>query len=283
MKRLLESAVRGYLAHRCATRGAALAFYALFMLVPIPIFAVSAVAALVGGDLARSEVIDVLRALGGEQMAVTVSEALETSVELAAGRAARLFGVASLLFGAAAFFVELQDALNEIWGVPAGGFRLARFVRARLASFAMVVTSGTVLLILTLAGALAWTFGEKLKTQLPSLSPAFGAVGFAISLLVTAALFSLVFRYIPDTKVSFRDVWIGSVVTAALFVAGNELTGLYLRYTSLATAYGAAGSLVLTLIWVYYSSLAFLFGAELTRCLGVRRRLPTTGTGLALF
>lgn len=271
MRELARQVVGGYQAHGCATRGAALAFYALFVLVPIPIFAVSALEAFVGGDLARSEVLDVVRALAGDQMAVTLGEALATSGELATGRVARLFALVSLLFGSAAFFVELQDSLNVIWGVSGGDFRLGRFLRSRLASFVMVAAAGAVLLALSLAGALARTFGERLEAVLPTLSPGLEAAGLLASLLVIAALTGLVFRYVPDVDLRFRDVWLGSVVTAALFVGGNELIGLYLRYASLATAYGAAGSLVLTLTWVYYSALVFLLGAELTRCLGEAR------------
>lgn len=271
MRTLLERVAGGYVAHGCATRGAALAFYALFVLVPIPILAVSAVAALVGDELARSAVIEVLRALGGEQIALTIGEALASSGELATGRLARLFGLVSLLFGSAAFFVELQDSLNEIWGVPATGFRLGRFLRARLASFLMVASAGAVLLALSLVGTLARAFRERLTARLPILTPTFEVVGLLAALLVIAALFSLVFRYVPDARVPFRAVFGGALVTAALFGAGNELIGLYLRYTSLATAYGAAGSLVLTLTWVYYSAQAFLVGAELTRCLGEAR------------
>ncbi len=271
MKELARQVLGGYQAHGCATRGAALAFYALFVLVPIPIFAVAALEAFVGGDLARSEVIEALRILAGDQMAVTLGEALATSGELATGRVARLFALVSLLFGSAAFFVELQDSLNTIWGVSEGAFRLERFLRARLASFVMVAAAGAVLLTLSLAGALARTFGEKLRAVLPTLSPTLEIAGPIAALLVIAALCGLVFRYIPDVELRFRDVWLGSVVTAALFVGGNELIALYLRYASLATAYGAAGSLVLTLIWVYYSSQVFLLGAELTRCLSETR------------
>lgn len=267
MKELARQVLAGYRAHACATRGAALAFYALFVLVPIPIFAVAALEAFIDGDVARSEVIDLLRALAGDQMAVTLGEALATTGELSTGRVARAFALVSLLFGSAAFFVELQDSLNAIWGVSEDGFRLGRFLRARMASFAMVAASGAVLLALSLVGALARTFGERLQAVLPTLSPTLAAAGPLASLLVIAALSSAVFRYIPDVELRFRDVWLGSVVTAALFVSGNELIGLYLRYASLATAYGAAGSLVLTLTWVYYSAMVFLLGAELTRCL----------------
>lgn len=260
--------VAGFWTHGCVTHGAALAFYALFVLVPVTAFAVSGAAALVGGDLARAEVVEVLRALTGDQMAVTLGQALEETTELTSWRGARLFGVASLIFGATAFFVELQDTLNKIWEVPADSFEWRQFARSRLASFVMVAAAGGTLLVLTVGGAVARGFGERLKALRSLPAPAFGAGGLLIAYLVMAVLFSLVFRFVPDATVSLREIWLGSLATALLFVCGNELIGLYLRQTRLATAYGAAGSLVLTLTWIYYSALAFLLGAELTRCLG---------------
>ena len=270
MRSLLKRALAAYSRDGCATHGAALAFYALFVLLPVPIFVVSGAAKLVGGEIARSEVVAVLRALAGDRMAVTLGEALETASELTWG-GAHLFGLASVVFGATAFFVELQEALNEIWRVPTGRFELWSFVRSRFLSFVMVAASGFVLLVLTLASAVTRGFGDRLIMALPFPLVASRVGGFLISLVVIAVVFSLVFRYVPDAEVSFRDVWLGSLATASLFVCGNELIGLYLRHTQLATAYGAAGSLVLTLLWIYYSALAFLFGAELTRLLGAGR------------
>ena len=282
MRALLVQVVDDYLRHGCVTHGAALAFYALFVLVPVPIFVVAALATLVGGDLARYEVIAALRSLAGDQLAATLVQALDSASELATWRGAGLFGLASLAFGATAFFTELQDSLNRIWDVPPTGFEWRRFARSRLASFAMVAASGAILLVLTLAGAVARGFGDKLKVALKLPVALFGPFHLVAYLLVIAALCSLVFRYVPETEVSFRQVWLGSLATALLFVCGNELIGLYLRRASLATAYGAAGSLVVTLTWIYYSALAFLFGAELTRALGRRPGSgPTAGPAAA--
>lgn len=261
----------GFLAHGCVTHGAALAFYALFVLVPVPIFAISGAARLVGDELAREEVLVILRALAGEQMAATLGQALETASELPGGGGAGLFALVSLLFGGTVFFVELQDTLNEIWDVPAARFDWRSFLRSRLVSFVMVAVAGTVLLALTVGGVVARGFGERLRQALPLAAPLLGAGALLASLLVIWGLVCLVFRFVPDEDHTFGDVWLGSLGTALLFVVGNELIGLYLRYSSLATVYGAGGSLVLTLTWIYYSALAFLFGAELTRAVGQRR------------
>lgn len=269
---LLRQVTEGFLEHGCFTHGAALAFYALFVLVPVPVFVVSGAAALVGGDLAREEVVEILGALAGKQTALTLAEALETADDLPGGVAARIFALLSLLFGGTVFFVELQETLNEIWGVPAGRLDWRGFLRSRLASFVMVAAAGTVLLALTLGGVVARTFGEKLARVLPAAAPVLGVGGMLVSLLVIWALICLLFRLLPDRALSFGDVWLGSLGTALLFAGGNEVIGLYLRYSSLDNVYGAGGSLVLTLTWIYYSALAFLFGAELTRALGERRR-----------
>ena len=276
MRKLLKRILADYLTHGCVTHGAALAFYALFVLLPVPIFVVSGAAALVGSDLARAEVVEVLRALAGDQMAVTLSQALESANELTSWHGVKLFGLASVVFGSTAFFVELQETLNKIWGVPATGFGWWSFWRSRFVSFAMVAAMGAILLFLTVLGAAVRGFGDRLKVALPLPTIMFSVGGLLIALVVIAAIFSFVFRYVPDAEVAFKDVWLGSLGTAVLFVVGNELINLYLRYTKLATAYGAARSLVLTLTWIYYSALAFLFGAELTRILGVRRGADNT-------
>ncbi len=271
MTKLLRRVITGFLAHDCVTHAAALAFYALFVLLPVPIFVISGAAALVGADLARAEVLEVIHELAGEQMAVTLSEAFDTASELTSWRGARLFGLASVVFGAAAFFVQLQETLNRIWELPAASFRWSRFLRSRLLSFAMVAASGGVLLVLTLAAAIVRGLGDRIQVAAPRLAFLYGIGTGLMALAAIVALFALIFRYVPDSELSWRDVWLGALATAVLFVAGNELLGLYLRNTRLATAYGAAGSLVLTLMWIYYSALAFLFGAELTRAMGAER------------
>lgn len=268
MKKLFARVLSDYLALGCVSHGAALAFYALFALLPVPIFAVSAAATLVGDELARAEVVRILRALAGAPTAATLAQALDAAGAVTSWRGAQVFGLASLVFGATAFFGELQDTLNKIWraGADRSGWRA--ILRSRLVSFAMVAASGTALLALTLVSALARGFGERLNAVLPL--PAFMSrlEGLVMALVVVGLLFALVFRYVPETDVSFRRVWLGSLITAGLFLGGNELLGLYLRHTPLATAYGAAGSLVLTLTWIYYSALAFLLGAVLTHRLG---------------
>ena len=267
MKKLFKRVLSDFSAHGCVTHGAALAFYALFVLIPIPIFVVALAAGLIGDDLARSEIVQVLRALAGAQLAETLSQALATAGQLTSWRGANLFGLASMIFGSTAFFGELQETLNKIWRAPTGSLGWRSLVRSRLVSFAMVAASGAALLILIVTSALTREFGEKLKDILPLPMILSRIEGQLLSLVVITVLFALVFRFVPDVDISFREVWLGSLLTALLFFVGKEMLGLFLRQTHLASAYGAAGSLVLTLTWIYYSAIAFLLGAELTRAL----------------
>lgn len=271
MKKLLARVVPSYLAHGCMTRGASLAFYALFVLLPIPIFAMSIAAELLGDEVARREVLRLLTELGGRQMAATLSEALESGVVPVGWRGANLFALASLLFGSTVFFAELQDTLNVIWRVPSVSSGWRGYVRARLLSFLMVGASGAAILSLVLLSTLTREFGERLAKVVPIPMFLSRIEGTLFSLLVLALLFALVFRLVPDVRISWRQVWPGALLTAGLFLGGKELLALFFQRTPLATAYGAAGSLVLTLTWIYYSALAFLFGAELTRDLAALR------------
>lgn len=271
MSRLLQRAISGYADHDCVSQAAAMAFYALFALLPVPIFVISGAAALIGADLARAEVLEVIQELAGEQMAVTLREAFDSAGELTSWREARLYGLASVVFGATAFFVQLQETLNRIWGLPPGSFRWRSFLRSRLVSFAMVAAAGGVLLALTLSATLVRALGDRIEVTVPRLAFLYGLGSGLLAFGAIVLVFALVFRHVPDHEIAWRDVWLGALATAVLFVGGNELLGLYLRNARLATAYGTAGSLVLTLMWVYYSALAFLFGAELTRALAHRR------------
>lgn len=274
MRSSVQRAVSGFWDHGCVTHGAALAFYALFVLVPVPIVVMWVVAAIFGEQLAAGEVVEVLRTFTGEQVARTLGAALATAGDPAGGTGSTLFVVASLTFGATAFFVELQETLNKVWEVPSAGFEWRSFLASRGFSFVMVGVSGAVLLVLTVAGVAVRTLGHHWIDGAIAAGPLLAGGRLVLTVAVLTALFGLVFRFVPEATVSLSDLWLGALVTAMLFVVGSELIGLYLRYAALATVYGAVGSLVLTVTWVYYSSLAFLFGAELTRALGERRSRP---------
>ena len=247
--------------------GAALAYYTMFSLAPLLLIAISVAGLVFGQEAARGEIAEQLRSFMGDQGASAVQGLLASVRQPSEGIAATTLGVVLLFVGAASVFGELQNALNRIWRVPvATTSSWASMVRARLLSFGMILAMGFLLTVsLVVSAALATTerwlqpiFGEWL-----AVAAAINAIG---SFLLVAAMFALIYKIMPRARVEWKDVWIGSTVTALLFALGKSLIGLYVGRSGVASAFGAAGSLVVVLVWVYYSAQIFLIGAEFTWC-----------------
>ena len=246
--------------------GAALAYYTLFSLAPLLLIVIAIAGLVFGQDAARGEIEAQLRSLMGEGSALAVQEMLITVRKPAEGVTATIIGVCLLLIGATTVFGELQDTLNRIWKVPArsevGGW--IQLVRSRLLSFGMVMALGFLLVVsLVFSAALAvagrwWGpfFGEwqALATAADMLS----------SFVVVAILFAFIYKTMPTVQIKWGDVWVGAVVTALLFTLGKSLIGLYIGRSGVVSGFGAAGSLVVVMLWVYYSAQIFLIGAEFT-------------------
>jgi membrane protein len=179
-------------------------------------------------------------------------------------------GLLVLLFGATGVFVELRDALNLIWKVPDSGGVLRGLLKGRLLAFNIVVGTGFILIVSLLVSTALAMLADSFGSHLNGLDDVMRGLDFGVSCAVIATLFALIFKVLPDVPLSWRDVWLGAVVTSLLFTAGKFAIGAYLGTTRIASAYGAAGSVVLLLLWVYYSSLIFFFGAELTRSYAYR-------------
>jgi membrane protein len=262
--------------------GAALAYYTLFSLAPLLLIVIAIAGLVFGQDAARGEIEAQLRSLMGEGSALAVQEMLTSVRKPAEGVTATIIGVCLLLIGATTVFGELQDTLNRIWKVPArnkvGGW--IHLVRSRVLSFGMVMALGFLLVVsLVFSAALAvagrwWgpLFGEwqLLATVADSLS----------SFVVVAILFAFIYKTMPTVQIKWGDVWVGAVVTALLFTLGKSLIGLYIGRSGVVTGFGAAGSLVVVMLWVYYSAQIFLIGAEFTwiyaNTFGSRRLKATT-------
>jgi membrane protein len=214
---------------------------------------------------------------GGTQSAAIV-ESLLTGTQRDAGKgSASLFGAAVLLMGASGVFVEFRDALNYIWDAPANtGSGVVLFIRDRVFSFAMVLTVGFLLALSMAASSMAHVFAGN--AGLHFSAPVLAAGDFIVAFLVKAFLFASIYRVIPETRVEWRDVAMGATVTAILFEAGNFLITYYLGKAAIGSAYGAAGSLVALLVWVYYSAQIFLYGAELTHVYALSRRQMASGS-----
>jgi membrane protein len=246
--------------------GASISFYTLFAIAPVLLVAIAIAGMAFGPEAVRGEVVGQIDGLVGRDGAQAVQALLEGASKRQSGAFATVVGAITLLLAATGAFLELQAALNAIWRVkPNPDANVGAYVTARLRSFGIVVAIGFLLLVsLVISAALAALHGW-LDRRAPGWPVVWQALNVAVSLLVTTALFALLFKFLPDVKLEWRDVVTGAAVTAVLFAIGKHLIGLYLGQSSTASSYGAAGSVILLLLWVYYSSQILLLGAEFTR------------------
>lgn len=245
---------------------AALAYYALLSLAPLVVLAIAIAGLVVSDQAARGGIASELGAVFGSTGVAAVQSIVRSAKAPTAGVISTVLGVVVLLFGASGVFGELQSALNAIWEVaPRPGRGLGGLIRDRLLSFAMVTGVAFLLLVSLMVSAALAAAGRFFTSALPGGEALWQLVNLLISLAVVTALFALMFKTVPDAKVAWRDVWVGAFVTAALFTLGKLAIGLYLGKSGIASSYGAAGSIVLLVIWVYYSASIMLFGAEFTQ------------------
>lgn len=262
----LREVITNWGLHRCSAQSAALAFYTIFSLAPILVVVIALAGAVWGEEAVRGQIFAELEGLMGRDAALLVQEVLKGADRPDSGRLTTGVGIVTLLLGATAVFGQLQDALNTVWAVaPKPGATLTTLLRKRLHSFALVVGIGFLLLVSLILSAGLTGFSHYLERALDLPVDFLQVANFVASFVAITLLFAMTYRILPDVRIEWRDVWLGSLLTALLFVVGKTLIGLYLGSTGVASAYGAAGSLVVILLWVYYSSLIFFFGAELSR------------------
>ncbi len=247
----------------------ALAFYTLFSMAPLLIVAIAITGAFFGEDAAQGRISDQIQALVGERAAVTVEQAVERSRIEQAGLLPTVLGIAAMLLGATTVFAQMQTSLNAIWDVKAKPSRkgIVAFLFTRLVSFGMVLAIGFVMLtsfLVTVALAAVIRFAEH---WIPIPAVLLSGIDLVISVGVVTLLFMLIFRILPDVHLTWRQTRQGAIITALLFVAGQFVISLYLTRAGPASAYGAAGALVVVLMWVYYSAQIILLGAAITRAL----------------
>jgi membrane protein len=264
---IVTKSVTAWFDHNASSLGAALAFYTIFSVAPILIIAVAIAGAVFGADTAQSEVLSQLRALTGDAGAAAIRELLASAHYSDKKGLAAAIGIVTLVVGATSVFGELQNALERIWQTPPPAKSVGwwRFVRARVLSVGMVLGVGFLLLVSLLASAALAAFGGWLGAFLPQLEVVLPVLDLVVSFGMTVLLFALIYRYVPRESIPWGDVWIGATVTALLFTIGKFLIGIYLGKSSFNSAYGAAGSLIVLLLWIYYSAQVFLLGAEFTR------------------
>jgi membrane protein len=276
---MLRATWRAWNEDKVPRMGAALAYYAVFSMSPLFMIVIG-IAGLVFGDrAAEGEVVKQIENLVGGPVAEATQEILKTTKHTGRGLVVAIIGGITLLFGASGVLIELQDALNTIWKVkPKTGLGLWEVVRARFVSFLAVLGTGLLVLgSLALSATLATVARVLTATDGPDAAVSWQALESVISLGIISILFAMIYKLLPDTPIRWGDVWFGATITACLFTAGKFLLGLYLGQTGTASAFGAAGSLVVILLWVYYSSQVFLFGAEFTHVHASRRGSAPSG------
>jgi membrane protein len=249
--------------HKDARLGAALAYYSIFSLGPLIVIAIAIAGLVFGGEAVQGQVSGALGGLLGDSGTQAIDAMLKGANRPREGILAAVIGVGTLVFAAVGVVVQLKDALNTVWEVKTPpGTGIWRFARTYILSLAGVLSLGFLLLISLLFTAVLSAAGKYVSPYLPEA--ALQIAGFLVSFAVISLLFAMMFKWLPDTPIKWHDVWLGAILTAALFEVGKFLIGLYIGKQGLESTYGAAASIVVVLIWVYYSAQLVLMGAEFT-------------------
>jgi membrane protein len=263
---LVKATFSSWLNDYAPSMGAALAYYTLFSIAPLLLIVISTAGLVFGEQAVRGEIFDQLRGLMGEQGAQAVQTLLESVSQPEKSAAGTIIGTVLLLVGATTVFGELQDAFDRIWRAPVkeetGWWKV---LRGRLLSFGVILGIGFLLIVSLVFSAALAALGKWWGPYFPGLEVLAIAVNFIFSFALMTAMFAMLYKFMPRVKIAWKDVWAGATVTALLFAVGKLLIGLYIGKSAISSGYGAAGSLVVVLVWVYYSAQIFLLGAEFTR------------------
>lgn len=270
LKRLGQGTIREFLADNCFQMAAALAYYTIFSLPALLVIALMVASAVYGEQAARGEIDDQVRAYIGQDAAAQVQAMIKSArLDTAGFSLATAIGIGALIFGATGAFYQLQQALNRVWAVQPDGSQdgVWNFVQKRTLSLIVVAILGLLLVASLVAGAVISAFGDRFGTVMSSgiSQLALTLLNLGVSFLIIAVFFGALYKILPDADLSWRDVTAGAVGTAALFILGKYVIGLYLANAGLTSSFGAASSLALILVWIYYSALILLLGAEFTQ------------------
>jgi membrane protein len=263
---VLSKAANAWMDDHAQSMGAALSYYTIFSLAPLLLIAISVAGLVFGKDAAQGAVVDQLKSLLGQAGAEAVQGLLKNVSKPSEGMLATFAGVVVLVIGSTSVFAELQDDLNRIWQVPTKKKVSTwwAFLLTRILSIGMIFAMGFMLLVSLAASAAFDAFAAWSTSSFAGWEGLAHGVNFVVSFALTTALFAMIYRFMPQATIEWRDVVIGALVTAFLFSIGKYLIGLYIGKSALASGFGAAGSLAVLLAWVYYSAQIFLFGAEFT-------------------
>lgn len=263
---LFRTAAVNWVRDHAQSMGAALAFYTMFSIAPLLLIVIAIAGMVFGEQAAHGEIFDQLEDLLGAQGALAVQGLLEDARKPADNVPATVFGIAVLFVGATTVFAELQDALDRIWRAPQrpASAGLWGFVRGRLLSFGMILGIGFLLIVsLSFSTALA-ALSRHWDPHVADWAKFASSVDLGLSIVFVTVVFAMIYKFMPRVRIDWKDVWVGAAVTAALFIAGKLVIGLYIGRSGISSGFGAAASLIVVLLWVYYSAQIFLFGAEFT-------------------
>jgi len=263
---VLRDAFNGFLDDRCLKLSAALAYYTIFSLAPLLVLIMTMASIFLGEEAIQGQIFGQINGLVGNQAAKQIQDMIKSVSLSGKTNSALAFGLVTLLIGATSIFVEIQDSVNQIWRVkakPKQGW--LKILKDRLLSSSLVVSLGFLLLVSLVVNGLVLTLSDGLNRLLPGLGVyLISAVNFVISTGVVSVLFGVIFKVLPDAKIAWSDVRWGAFFTALLFMLGQFLIGLYIDTTGTESTYGAAGSLIVILTWIYYTAAILYFGAEFT-------------------
>lgn len=268
---LLRDTIWAYIEDEAMTRGAAISFYTVTSLGPVLVIVVAVAGIAFGRDAAQGAVVQELSGLMGQQSASLVQSTLSGASGLSSGLLAGSIGIIVLLITASGVFVEMQTALNVIWGASAKGDPVSRLIRARATSLGLVAALGFLLLVSLLISAALTALGTVIEQVIPFGVALMRIVNILISLALIGVMFSAIYKVLPDRDIAWRDVWHGAATATVLFAIGKYLISLYIGSSAMVTSYGAAASVIVMLLWLYYSAQIFLLGAELAKVLSKRR------------
>lgn len=267
---LLRQSILGFVNDNALSHGAAIAFYATTSLAPILLIVVAIAGMAFGHEAAQLALSAQIAGLMGPQSAELLQATIENASQKEVGTLASILGLVTLFVAASGVFGEMQLALNEIWKVKPSGATISRLVRARIASLGLVAALGFLLLVSLVVSAAISALGEVINAYLPFGTIILSAINGIVSFALITLLFAAIYKVLPDRSLQWHDVGLGAVVTGFLFTIGKSLIGWYIGTSAISSSYGAAGALLVVLLWVYYSAEIFLLGAEFTRAYSVR-------------
>jgi membrane protein len=262
---LVKETVTSFIADEALSRGASMAFYAVTALAPLMLIIMAIVSFVFGEEAALNALTFQFQALMGKASADLLQSTIQSANKGSSGVLATIIGIGALAVTASGVFGEMQSALNAIWKAEPRGTTISRLIRARAASLGLVAALGFLMIISLVVSAALTAVGSYVNVVIPFGKVILSALSAVISFALIAVLFAAIYKVLPDRRLEWRDVITGSLITSLLFTIGKSLIGWYLGSSTIASAYGAAGALLIILLWVYYSSQIFLLGAEFTK------------------